>query len=66
MKKVSNIVFIILISFLFSGCATFLLFTGTVVGGVYVAKEVESDYNGDLGEFVKDKSNKAYDAVTGE
>ncbi len=66
MKKISNLFLILLISFMFQGCATLLLFTGTVVGGAYVANEIEDDYNGDAGEFVKDKSNKAYNAITGD
>jgi len=53
-------------SFIFSGCATALLLTGTVVGGIYVADDVNENYNGDLGEYIEDKSEKAYDAVTGD
>lgn len=66
MKKISNLFLILLISFMFQGCVTALLVTGTVIGGAYVANEIQDDYNGDAGEFVKDKSNKAYDAVTGD
>ena len=65
MKTLSNLFFILLISFMFQGCITALLVTGTVIGGAYVVNEIDEDYDGDAGEFVKDKSNKAYDAVTG-
>lgn len=66
MKKLSNLILILLMSFIFSGCATALLLTGTVVGGIYVADDVNENYNGDLGEYIEDKSEKAYDAVTGD
>lgn len=65
MKKLLNIILILIISFTFSGCVTALLLTGTVVGGVYVADEVNEDYNGDFGRYIGDKSEKAYDAMTG-
>ena len=64
--KIKNIIFLLLISFMLSGCATILLFTGTVIGGAYVANEIEDDYNGDAGKFIKDKSSKAYDAISGQ
>lgn len=49
---------------MFSGCATVLLVTGTIVGGTYVANEVKDDYNDDLSDYISDKSEKAYHAVT--
>ena len=64
--KITNIIFIILLSLFLNGCATALLVTGTIVGGAYVANEVEDDYNGDFSEFISDKSEKAYDTITGE
>jgi len=62
--KIINLFFIILLSFILSGCVTALLVTGTVIGGVYVADEIENDYNGDAGEFIEDKTSKAYKAIT--
>lgn len=64
MKKLSKLVLVLLISLMFSGCGTFLLFTGTVIGGAYVVKDIDENYDGDGGEFIKDKSNKAIDAIT--
>lgn len=64
MKKILNIILILIISLTFSGCVP-LLFAGTVVGGVYVADEVNEDYNGDFGRYIGDKSEKAYNAITG-
>lgn len=66
MKKISNLLFILFITLMFQGCVTALLLTGTVIGGAYVVNEIDEDYDGDAGEFVKDKSNKAYDAITGD
>lgn len=64
--KIYNIIFIILITLFLNGCATLLLVTGTVVGGVYVADDVNNNYNGKLGDYISDKSEKAYNAITGD
>lgn len=66
MKKISNIVLILLMSFMFSGCATALLFTGTVIGGGYIINDINENYAGDGTEYIKDKSEKAYDTITGD
>jgi len=65
-KKLSNLIFVLIISFMFSGCATALLFTGTVIGGGYAINDMNENYDGDGSEYIKDKTNKLYEAVTAE
>lgn len=64
MKKISNIILLLTMSFMFSGCATALLFTGTVVGGVYIVNDIEDNYDGDGSEYIKDKTINAYESIT--
>lgn len=63
--KIINLIFIISLSFILSGCVTAFLVTGTIVGGTYVANEIENEYNGDASRFIEDKTSKAYKAITG-
>lgn len=65
MKKISNIILILLMSFMLSGCATLLLFTGTVIGGGYVVNDINENYDGDGSEYIKDKTENVYNAITG-
>lgn len=62
--KIKNLFLITFVTLMFSGCGTFLLFTGTVIGGAYTAKDINENYNGDGVEYIKDKANSAYEAVT--
>lgn len=64
MKKITNIMLLIFTSFVLSGCATALLFTGTVIGGGYAIQDINENYNGDGAEYIKDKTGKVYDVIT--
>lgn len=66
MKKILNILAIISLSFMFTGCGGFLLFAGAATGMVYVADDINTNYDGDGVEYIKDKSSKAYDGLRGE
>lgn len=53
--KFTNLILILLTSFMLSGCMSVVLFAGTAVGLGYVANDVNENYDGDLGEFAEDK-----------
>lgn len=55
--NIKQFILILFASFMLSGCATALLFTGTAVGLGYVATDINENYDGDGVEYLEDKYN---------
>ncbi len=60
-NKIKIYIFSILLPLVFSGCLSTIMLTGTIASSVLTVQEVEEDYDNDIVDYIKDKSEILYD-----
>jgi len=59
--NIKNLILVLFMSFMLSGCMTAVLFAGSAVGMTYIAQDVNENHDGDIGDYIEDKYNKLTD-----